>query len=80
MNIANNHMMQHGIWPFEETIRTLKNSGIGAVGLRGIEPFGCEPLVIQVGSEKVGFSAIRSSMKISIRENCPTPRGIGKMC
>jgi gamma-polyglutamate biosynthesis protein CapA len=33
LNVANNHMMQHGFGPFRETVETVRSLGIGVVGV-----------------------------------------------
>jgi hypothetical protein len=57
VNIANNHMFQHGIGEFEKTLKILKEKDIGVVGLRDD---GCRSNVVKVGDRSVcllGWSA-----------------------
>lgn len=57
VNIANNHIYQHGTVEFEKTLNKLRGNGIGIVGLRNNE---CRSNVINVGNQSVvllGWSA-----------------------
>lgn len=53
LNVANNHMMQHGIEAFEETIRLLTHSGIGVVGIDGNET--TSELILDIHGETIIF-------------------------
>ncbi len=55
LNVANNHMMQHGRESFFETCILLERSGIGVVGLKGIDGWNCRPYVLQLKGIKIGF-------------------------
>jgi len=57
VNIANNHIYQHGIVEFEKTLKKLRDKGIGIVGLRNNK---CCSNVIKVDDQSVvilGWSA-----------------------
>lgn len=50
VNIANNHIFQHGIDDFENTLKLLTDRGIGIVGLRDN---GCLSNVVRIGDQSV---------------------------
>jgi poly-gamma-glutamate synthesis protein (capsule biosynthesis protein) len=54
LNIANNHVAQHGLDAFAETLRSLRAAGIAPIGLRGADGWSCEP-VLHGESESVGL-------------------------
>jgi len=57
VNIANNHIYQHGIADFKKTLKVLTDNNIGIVGLRDVV---CTSNVITIGAQSVcilGWSA-----------------------
>jgi poly-gamma-glutamate synthesis protein (capsule biosynthesis protein) len=48
LNVANNHMMQHGIGPFSDTVETLRRRGIGVAGLAAPDHRHAIPQVLSV--------------------------------
>ncbi|NIQ15878.1 MAG: hypothetical protein GTO02_16225 [Candidatus Dadabacteria bacterium] len=56
MNIANNHILQHGDEAFYDSIKLLKTNGIGIVGLKCQDnSFLCEPFIIDKNDMKIGL-------------------------
>jgi len=55
INIANNHILQHGEKPFQETINILTESGIVCVGSKSIHEWHCEPVIIEKGKKLIGI-------------------------
>ena len=55
LNVANNHIMQHGATGFAATCRTLEKAGIGIVGIRGNKGYVCKPYFVDVGNKRIGF-------------------------
>ena len=56
VNVANNHMLQHGEEAFRETLSVLRENNIGVAGLRATEgDFHSQPCVIERKGVKVGF-------------------------
>jgi poly-gamma-glutamate synthesis protein (capsule biosynthesis protein) len=53
LNVANNHMMQHGIGPFSETVETLRGLGIAAAGVASPDHKQCVPQVLSVNGVTV---------------------------
>ena len=48
LNVANNHMMQHDLGPFAETVDTLRRHGLGVAGLAASDHRHAEPQVLSV--------------------------------
>jgi poly-gamma-glutamate synthesis protein (capsule biosynthesis protein) len=46
LNVANNHMMQHGIGAFSETVESLRRHGMSVVGLADETHRGCIPQTV----------------------------------
>ncbi len=57
MNMANNHIMQYGEGPFNETLNLLVENGIRVCGLRGEMVERASPLEIKVGGVDIVFLA-----------------------
>ena len=55
INVANNHMMQHGEQCFKETVNSLLQNNIGVVGLRGVDTFSSRPYIKQFPGITIGF-------------------------
>lgn len=55
LNVANNHIMQHGVECFQETIAILKENNIGIVGLKGNSQFSSLPYKIELYGVLIGF-------------------------
>jgi len=55
LNVANNHMMQHGPEAFLETCAHLRREGITVVGLKGGDGWNCQPEIRTVKGFRVGF-------------------------
>lgn len=56
VNVANNHMMQHGPEAFLETIQLLNANGIEQVGVKSAdENWHSQPIIIDKGGMKIGF-------------------------
>ena len=55
VNIANNHILQHGIDAFHDTIDVLKNYNIDTVGLKGSDNFECRPIIKIVHGKRIGI-------------------------
>ena len=53
LNVANNHMMQHGLGPFTETVETLQRRGIGVAGRAGSDHKHAIPQVLSVNGVSV---------------------------
>jgi poly-gamma-glutamate synthesis protein (capsule biosynthesis protein) len=64
INVANNHILQHGEGVFHETISSLIDSGINPVGLVAHSKYHCEPVVHTVGAKVVcilGYSDVNET-------------------
>jgi poly-gamma-glutamate synthesis protein (capsule biosynthesis protein) len=71
LNIANNHILQHGEEAFHETITSLSESGIHPVGLvDGGESY-CKPVLFEVGGEVVALLGYSDVDEVYGRQ--PTP-------
>jgi poly-gamma-glutamate synthesis protein (capsule biosynthesis protein) len=57
LNIANNHMLQHGVEAFHDTIGRLERNGIAVVGVRDGGAYLCKPLVVNVRNRSIGILA-----------------------
>ena len=55
VNVANNHMLQHGVEAFEETVATLRDHGLGVVGLAEKNGLNCIPYRTKLGNKDVVF-------------------------
>ena len=56
LNVANNHILQHGEAAFSETIDLLKQNGIASVGLRSVDGrFYSQPCHVERKGITVGF-------------------------
>ena len=55
LNIANNHIMQHGEDAFLDTVNTLKTNGIDVIGIRDGGTFYCKPVIKEVNGRRLGF-------------------------
>lgn len=61
LNIANNHICQHGAGPAQDTLDELNRSHIGVVGKLGEDEYFCEPIISIVNDHKIGvlgYSAV----------------------
>lgn len=54
VSVANNHMLQHGVDAFDDTVARLLTAGIDPVGIRGSGGWTCKPVFRAVGSTTVG--------------------------
>lgn len=57
LSIANNHTFDYGPEVFKETVEVLKNSGIQVCGLRGINGYHCEPVILSKDDQRIGVLA-----------------------
>lgn len=55
LNVANNHILQHGQRPFEETLDLLRSNGIRPLGLAGRGGAHCEPVRMDVRGTEIVF-------------------------
>jgi len=55
INIANNHILQHGIVAFQDTISTLAQAGIDILGLKGDDGFSSKPVKFNINGTLIGF-------------------------
>ena len=55
LTVANNHVLDHGIEVFEETVRHCRQAGINICGLRGSGEFFSDPVILEVKEQKFGF-------------------------
>jgi len=55
VNVANNHMLQHGVEAFEETVGHLRDQGLGIVGLAQGNGLNCIPYEAKLGNKNVLF-------------------------
>lgn len=55
VNVANNHMLQHGAAAFEETVELLRDNGLGVVGLAKENGLNCVPYATKLGETDVIF-------------------------
>ena len=55
LNIANNHILQHEIDAFWETISALENAGITPLGLAGSGQFSSIPVIKRINGLMIGF-------------------------
>jgi poly-gamma-glutamate synthesis protein (capsule biosynthesis protein) len=55
VNIANNHMLQHGPAAFWDTVDTLEKIGISVIGLKGGQSWHCKPVIFNKKGQKIGF-------------------------
>ncbi len=55
INIANNHILQHGETAFAETVQLLQVAGIATVGLAGQRGWHCEPARLVAAGRNVVF-------------------------
>lgn len=55
VNVANNHMLQHGADAFRETVELLKDRGLGVVGVAQENGLNCIPYETSIGGRDVVF-------------------------
>ena len=55
LNVANNHIMQHGPLAFADTVESLQRHNIGVVGLASSDRRACVPHVMSVGGVRVSL-------------------------
>jgi len=55
INMANNHIMQHGLAPFQETVERLQSFDIQIVGLKGESPWHSRPVILHKKNIKIGW-------------------------
>jgi len=55
LNVANNHILQHGEEAFSETIRALRSNKISCLGLRASTEFYSLPIIKNFHGSKIGF-------------------------
>lgn len=55
VNIANNHILQHGVEAFQDTINVLKRNNIDIIGLRGDNKTICKPVIKTINNKKIGI-------------------------
>jgi poly-gamma-glutamate synthesis protein (capsule biosynthesis protein) len=61
INVANNHVLQHGVDAFRETVRLAEKSHLDVIGVRGDAPFHSRPFLASVHGIRiaiVGYSQI----------------------
>lgn len=54
-NIANNHIMQHGVAAFDESVAALREAGIAPLGLKSSSEFSTEPVFMEIDGARVGM-------------------------
>lgn len=57
LSLANNHIFDHGVDVFNETVEYCKEAGIEICGLRGKGDYYCEPVIIEKNSCTIGILA-----------------------
>lgn len=57
LSVANNHIFDHGVDIFNETIESCKNAGIQICGLRGKGDYYSEPVILEKNSLTIGILA-----------------------
>ena len=55
VNIANNHILQHGVDSFQDTINLLEKNNIDIIGLMGDNEFICKPIIKTIENRKIGI-------------------------
>jgi gamma-polyglutamate biosynthesis protein CapA len=55
LNVANNHAMQHGLVAFTETVEHAQRAGIAVCGLRGTQPWTCQPTTFTANGIRLGI-------------------------
>lgn len=55
LNIANNHILQHGTEAFRETVELLRSRGITVVGMADANGLNCTPAMLDVGGTEYVF-------------------------
>ena len=55
LNIANNHILQHGENAFIDTINTLITNGIDVIGIRDGGVFFCKPVIKEINGRRLGI-------------------------
>lgn len=55
INVANNHILQHGVGAFRETVRLAEEAQFGVIGVRGEQGLYSRPLIIPVEGIRVGI-------------------------
>lgn len=55
LNVANNHMMQHGIEAFNDTCDLLRSNGIHPLGIKGSSEYSSCPVILPIKNKKIGF-------------------------
>ena len=57
VSVANNHVFDHGLEIFEETVLYCKEAGLKVCGLRGKDHYYCQPVIFEKQSVKIGLLA-----------------------
>lgn len=55
INIANNHILEHGTELFEETVDILNKAGLNVCGLRDTEEYYSKPVFVEKENKRVGI-------------------------
>lgn len=55
INIANNHILQHGVKAFENTVKHLESERILVVGVKDINEWHCKPVITNVKGKNIGI-------------------------
>jgi len=69
--LANNHVLDYGVQGFEDTVRHLEEAGVSHFGAGTLRDNGNNPLVLEVGDEKVafmGYACVSSSPILAMRD------------
>ena len=69
INIANNHMLQHGEDAFDDTVELLINAGIDVVGLKGTSQYSSEPVIKSIKGKKIGILGYSFIKERYVNEN-----------
>lgn len=71
IHVANNHIMQHGIEAFQDTIRHIGNAQIGVIGLKGGQGFYSKPLIENIRGARVGMLGYSQvSERYQVQQEC----------
>ena len=57
VSVANNHILDHGLDVFEETVSACRKAGLLLCGLRGRDDYYCAPVIVKVKSVTIGILA-----------------------
>lgn len=66
VNIANNHILQHGIEAYHDSINVLRDNGIDVVGEKGDNRYSSKPIIKNIDGEKagiLGYSFVRENFQ-----------------